>query len=102
MPSETTSENHGPPPQNLSRENREKNPAAAGNYSGDTTRRSKIMGNATAISPGTPFILLVDDEPKNLQVAGALLRSAGFDIGLVSSGADALNLISSEPPDLIL
>jgi two-component system sensor histidine kinase/response regulator len=82
-------------------------PAAAlpdPSITGDTTRRSKIIGNAAAAAatPNTPFILLVDDEPKNLQVAGALLRSAGFDIGLVSSGPDALSLIDSEQPDLIL
>ncbi|MEN9306951.1 MAG: hypothetical protein RL173_883 [Fibrobacterota bacterium] len=48
-------------------------------------------------------VLLVDDTPANLQVLSELLESAGFEIQIAASGADALRCLSMAPaPDLVL
>ncbi len=54
--------------------------------------------------PGSaqPLALVVDDEPKNLQVVGALLRSKGFRVAVATSGARALELAGQALPDVIL
>ena len=49
-----------------------------------------------------PLALVVDDEPKNLQVVGALLRTKGFRVAVATSGARALELARQAPPDVIL
>ncbi|MCP5050624.1 MAG: response regulator, partial [bacterium] len=40
--------------------------------------------------------------PKNLQVLGGILREAGYNISLATSGSKALDMVKSRPPDLIL
>lgn len=47
-------------------------------------------------------ILIVDDNLKNLQIIGQLLKSEGFMISLAPSGKQALELLNSFLPDLIL
>lgn len=48
-------------------------------------------------------ILVVDDEPVNLQVAVNHLTQAGFNVHTAEGGAEALNIINSEnKPDLVL
>jgi len=47
-------------------------------------------------------ILLVDDEPAIQRAVGPLLRSRGYDVRVAGTGADALHLLASEPPDLIV
>lgn len=69
---------------------------------GNPGKTKTVGGHGVVAGSSTPFVLLVDDEPKNLQVAGALLRSAGFEIGLVGSGAEALESVAADPPDVIL
>lgn len=49
-----------------------------------------------------PLVLVVDDEPKNLQLIGSLLRERGYDFAYASSGAQALEAVRNDPPDLIL
>jgi len=49
-----------------------------------------------------PRILVVDDITKNLQVVGTMLRQAGYEIMLTTSGAQALERVLAQPPDLIL
>jgi DNA-binding response OmpR family regulator len=49
-----------------------------------------------------PLALVVDDEPKNLQVVGALLRSRGFRVAVATSGARAIELARQSLPDVIL
>lgn len=54
-------------------------------------------------SISTPsLILVVDDEPKNVQVAGALLLQHGHEIIGAHSGLEALEKLKSFRPDLIL
>lgn len=47
-------------------------------------------------------ILIVDDIPANLQVLGAILKSEGYKVRPVPSGALALQVAEKEKPDLIL
>jgi two-component system sensor histidine kinase/response regulator len=47
-------------------------------------------------------VLVVDDVTKNLQVVGTMLRDAGYEIVLTTSGAQALERVQAQPPDLIL
>lgn len=49
-----------------------------------------------------PFILIVDDVLKNLQVIGTILESEGYEIAVASNGYEALELIKNDIPDLIL
>ncbi len=49
-----------------------------------------------------PVIAIVDDEPRNLQLAGNLLRKRGYDIMFATSGRDALDAIPQALPDLVL
>ncbi len=46
------------------------------------------------------LILLVDDNPKNLQVLGTLL--ADYTTAVATNGRDALRFVDRRPPDLIL
>jgi signal transduction histidine kinase len=48
------------------------------------------------------LILAVDDISKNLQVVGTLLRREGYRIVPATSGAQALERVRAETPDLIL
>ncbi len=47
-------------------------------------------------------ILVVEDNPINQRVAGALLEKAGFSFTLVESGYEALQRLENEPYDLVL
>lgn len=47
-------------------------------------------------------ILIVDDNPENLQVLGGVLRSNHFDVEFSTSGVGALNWLETETFDLIL
>ena len=48
------------------------------------------------------LILVVDDEPRNIQVVGALLLKHGHEVIAASSGPEALLKLESIRPDLIL
>ncbi len=47
-------------------------------------------------------ILIVDDTPENIEVIGTILRKKGYKITFANSGGEALDIVSSKPPDLIL
>ena len=47
-------------------------------------------------------ILIVDDTPENLQVLGAMLEQAGYEVRIATSGPEALQDAAKVPPDLIL
>jgi two-component system sensor histidine kinase/response regulator len=53
-------------------------------------------------TPPRSRVLVVDDIPKNLQVVGTMLRNAGYAIMPASSGAEALEGVRVQVPDLIL
>ena len=47
-------------------------------------------------------ILVIEDNPDNLRLAGFLLTAFGHEPVLASSGAEGLELAVADPPDLIL
>ncbi|MBD2296087.1 hybrid sensor histidine kinase/response regulator [Anabaena sphaerica FACHB-251] len=47
-------------------------------------------------------ILIIDDEPDNFDVIDALLDSEGYELSYVANGLQALNLLDSFQPDVIL
>jgi adenylate cyclase len=49
-----------------------------------------------------PRILVVDDTPANVRLLEAVLEPAGFSVTSASSGPEALDLVASELPDLVL
>ncbi len=49
-----------------------------------------------------PLILMVDDNPKNLQFLGNLLLNEGYEPAATLSGVKALEFLEKKIPDLIL
>ncbi len=49
-----------------------------------------------------PLILIVDDIPKNLQVLSNILNTEGYQIAFASNGKQALSVVETTLPDLIL
>jgi two-component system sensor histidine kinase/response regulator len=49
-----------------------------------------------------PRIVIVDDNPVNLNVLAAMVRSSNYAVDLTDSGITALKIIEASPPDLIL
>ena len=49
-----------------------------------------------------PHILVVDDLPRNAQILAQLLDKAGYRVAVAMNGAQALEMIAQDPPDLVL
>lgn len=49
-----------------------------------------------------PLILIVDDNPQNLQFLGKLLTENGYGLCIAQSGQEALEFVKNKMPDLIL
>jgi DNA-binding response OmpR family regulator len=49
-----------------------------------------------------PLILMVDDNPENLRLLGAILEPQGYATAFAINGKEALHFVGSETPDLIL
>ncbi len=49
-----------------------------------------------------PSILIVDDEPSILQSLSGLLSDEGFDVMIAGNGYEALKIIDTDSPDLVL
>jgi len=47
-------------------------------------------------------ILIVDDEPINIQLLGSVLKESDYDVQFATSGEEALEWVNSESFDLIL
>ncbi|MEJ5862642.1 response regulator [Pseudomonas farsensis] len=64
----------------------------------------RLSGAASPMTTGRPGgrILLVEDNLVNQSVMEAMLRSLGFDVGLATDGAEAVELISQQPFDAVL
>lgn len=52
--------------------------------------------------PMTGNVVIVDDNPNNLQVLGSILQEAGYKVRPALSGEIALRAIAASPPDIIL
>lgn len=61
-----------------------------------------MLGSGTPVSIQGRTVLAVDDQPKNLQVLGSLLREEGYTVMVSTSGPQALKAIEKQVPDLIL
>ena len=48
------------------------------------------------------LILIVDDNPKNIQVLGKTLHDMGYNVSIATAGKQALDSVKKEKPDLIL
>ncbi len=55
-----------------------------------------------ALEQSDATILLVDDEPTNLEILQAILAPVGYRLIKTLHGAEALDLIAYDPPDIIL
>ncbi|MHB1740253.1 MAG: response regulator transcription factor [Actinomycetes bacterium] len=47
-------------------------------------------------------VLVVDDEPHITEVLATTLRFAGFTVGVAARGREALRMVESEPPDILV
>ncbi|MCG8615903.1 MAG: response regulator [Desulfobacterales bacterium] len=54
------------------------------------------------MNPKKPLILIVDDNLKNLQFLGALLKKNGYEVGIAEDGFKAIAFLEDTKPDLIL
>jgi DNA-binding response OmpR family regulator len=52
--------------------------------------------------PASDVIMIIDDEPDNLNVLGEILRREGVEVRAFPKGGMALGAAQEEPPDLIL
>ena len=62
------------------------------------------MGSVSARQNGEvpKRVLVVDDEPKIVEVVGDYLRSAGFSVSTAPDGERAVALARARPPDLVV
>jgi two-component system, sensor histidine kinase and response regulator len=60
------------------------------------------MENLSFINPHDSLILIVDDNPQNLQVLGKQLKEKGYKIEFAVSGSAALEWLEKKQFDLIL
>ena len=48
------------------------------------------------------LVLIVDDNPQNIKVLGNIIGKAGYDVAVAMKGTDALQLLETDLPDIIL
>ena len=53
-------------------------------------------------SNGKKRILIVDDEPQIGKIFGLKLKLAGFDVLTTTNGADGIEIIRNDKPDIVL
>lgn len=58
--------------------------------------------NPNSLLKSSATILIVDDQPKNLQVVGSLLAPLGFKLAFANDGIQAIQSATEIKPDLIL
>ena len=63
---------------------------------------SRLSKYTFATTNGLVRLLLVDDEPGNLDLLEALLKPAGFDVLRAGSGREGIDMAASQLPNLIL
>jgi adenylate cyclase len=60
------------------------------------------MSDVASIAPKKPTILAVDDVPQNTRLLETILTANGYDVISASSGAQALERVRTDEPDLVL
>ncbi|MGA2141433.1 MAG: response regulator, partial [Brevinematales bacterium] len=58
--------------------------------------------NDNKINNKHPAVMIIDDNPDNLNLLSAILKECGYHIRPAPSGKRALEAVKSEPPDIIL
>ena len=66
------------------------------------TSQKKSAAPTGAAQPAPARILVVDDQPANIQLVGTVLGRLGYEIIPASDGPTALKRLALRPPDLIL
>jgi DNA-binding response OmpR family regulator len=54
------------------------------------------------MSPAAPLVLIVDDDPKLVSLLERCLRYEGFEVGSALAGEQALSMVDTRLPDLVL
>ncbi len=54
------------------------------------------------VDPKNARILIVDDNPRNIQILGTILKHEGYQIIIAQNGYQAIKATKKAPPDLIL
>jgi CheY-like chemotaxis protein/tRNA A-37 threonylcarbamoyl transferase component Bud32 len=65
-------------------------------------REEPTVGSELTIAPPIGNVLIVDDNENNLALLGDVLRGGLYRVRGATSGAEALKIAASRPPDLIL
>jgi signal transduction histidine kinase len=52
--------------------------------------------------PGSGTILVVDDDQRNVRLMESILRGSGYQVVKAYNGEEALHVVESRPPDLLL
>jgi signal transduction histidine kinase len=60
------------------------------------------MPSAKSMTSKTELLLLVDDNPTNLEVLATIVTNAGYEIAVANDGEEAIQLLDYIRPDLIL
>ena len=60
------------------------------------------MSSATQPAPASATVMIIDDEPENLNVLATSLSHAGYRVSVFPCGELALAFAKDEPPDLVL
>ena len=68
----------------------------------DPVARTMLEKADAMVELKRPKILVVDDEPMNVELFEAQLGAAGYEVVTASSGEEALKKVEGEKPDLIL
>jgi two-component system sensor histidine kinase/response regulator len=63
---------------------------------------ASLMVNGPGLEPQRARILVVDDQPANIQIIGTILGALGHEIIPATDGVTALKRMAVRPPDLIL
>ncbi len=63
---------------------------------------SRKLKNQLTEAPKPPLVLIVDDDPRNLQLLSELLQESGIDVAGANGGAMCFKVLARRKPDLIL
>jgi two-component system sensor histidine kinase/response regulator len=64
--------------------------------------QAPTITSETISPPPRKRILIVDDDPRNIRLLRGILFSEPYDLVIAQSGTEALQIIDSHPPDLVL
>ena len=63
---------------------------------------AQTLTNDSSNQPGMPRVLVVDDQPVNVQVIGVILGKLGYEVVPAFNGPTALKRLKLRSPDIIL